>query len=79
MLKHVNMLRPASNRIALSGQVVHASDIADFSLGCRDSDVDHHYRVFVTTLLGFGGNAARTRYKESLVKADARSAEGQTS
>lgn len=33
-----------------------------FNLGCKKDDIDHTYKVFVTTFLGFGANAARTRY-----------------
>ncbi|XP_060581905.1 ectonucleoside triphosphate diphosphohydrolase 7-like isoform X2 [Ruditapes philippinarum] len=41
--------------------------IAEFNLGCLNSDVDHTYRVYVTTFLGYGANEARDRYEEMLV------------
>lgn len=41
--------------------------IAEFNLGCHQHESDHVYRVYVTTFLGYGGNAARKRYEKSLV------------
>ncbi|XP_045189718.2 ectonucleoside triphosphate diphosphohydrolase 7-like [Mercenaria mercenaria] len=41
--------------------------IAEFNLGCLNSDVDHTYRVYVTTFLGYGANEARERYEAMLV------------
>lgn len=41
--------------------------IAEFNLGCVNSDVEHTYRVYVTTFLGYGANEARERYEEMLV------------
>lgn len=43
--------------------------IAEFNLGCTESDKDHTYRVYVTTFLGFGGNIARSRYEQQLINA----------
>ncbi|XP_039624464.1 ectonucleoside triphosphate diphosphohydrolase 4 isoform X2 [Polypterus senegalus] len=40
--------------------------LAEFNLGCDAHQTEHVYRVYVTTFLGFGGNAARQRYEESL-------------
>ncbi|KAM9822840.1 ectonucleoside triphosphate diphosphohydrolase 4 isoform 2-T3 [Syngnathus typhle] len=42
--------------------------LAEFNLGCDAHRTDHVYRVYVSTFLGFGGNAARQTYEESLVK-----------
>uniref|UniRef100_A0A7N8YLQ6 nucleoside-triphosphate phosphatase n=1 Tax=Mastacembelus armatus TaxID=205130 RepID=A0A7N8YLQ6_9TELE len=42
--------------------------LAEFNLGCDAHRTDHVYRVYVSTFLGFGGNAARQRYEESLIK-----------
>ncbi|XP_071210162.1 ectonucleoside triphosphate diphosphohydrolase 4-like [Salvelinus alpinus] len=41
--------------------------LAEFNLGCDAHRTEHVYRVYVSTFLGFGGNAARQRYKESIV------------
>ncbi|NWI08238.1 ENTP4 diphosphohydrolase, partial [Crypturellus soui] len=40
--------------------------LAEFNLGCDAHQTEHVYRVYVATFLGFGGNAARQRYEESL-------------
>ncbi|XP_054030785.1 ectonucleoside triphosphate diphosphohydrolase 4 [Dryobates pubescens] len=40
--------------------------LAEFNLGCDAHQTEHIYRVYVATFLGFGGNAARQRYEESL-------------
>ncbi|XP_057243948.1 ectonucleoside triphosphate diphosphohydrolase 4-like [Malurus melanocephalus] len=40
--------------------------LAEFNLGCDAHQTEHVYRVYVATFLGFGGNAARQRYQESL-------------
>uniref|UniRef100_A0A1A8PAD7 nucleoside-triphosphate phosphatase n=1 Tax=Nothobranchius rachovii TaxID=451742 RepID=A0A1A8PAD7_9TELE len=42
--------------------------LAEFNLGCDAHSTDHVYRVYVSTFLGFGGNAARQRYEESFVR-----------
>ncbi|XP_033125554.1 ectonucleoside triphosphate diphosphohydrolase 4-like [Anneissia japonica] len=42
--------------------------LAEFSLGCDAHHMEHKYRVYVTTFLGFGGNAARSRYEDMLIK-----------
>ncbi|TMS03146.1 Ectonucleoside triphosphate diphosphohydrolase 4 [Larimichthys crocea] len=42
--------------------------LAEFNLGCDAHRTEHVYRVYVSTFLGFGGNAARQRYQESLVR-----------
>ncbi|XP_071166808.1 ectonucleoside triphosphate diphosphohydrolase 7-like [Mytilus edulis] len=41
--------------------------IAEFNLGCQNNDLDHTYKVYVTTFLGFGANEAEERYEEMLV------------
>ncbi|XP_042200516.1 ectonucleoside triphosphate diphosphohydrolase 4 isoform X1 [Callorhinchus milii] len=41
--------------------------LAEFNLGCDAHQTEHVYRVYVTTFLGFGGNAARQRYEEHIV------------
>ncbi|KAM4883603.1 ectonucleoside triphosphate diphosphohydrolase 4 isoform 1-T3 [Sylvia borin] len=40
--------------------------LAEFNLGCDAHQTEHVYRVYVATFLGFGGNAARRRYEQSL-------------
>ncbi|XP_071435307.1 ectonucleoside triphosphate diphosphohydrolase 4 isoform X2 [Pithys albifrons albifrons] len=40
--------------------------LAEFNLGCDAHHTEHVYRVYVATFLGFGGNAARQRYEDSL-------------
>ncbi|XP_074643292.1 ectonucleoside triphosphate diphosphohydrolase 4-like isoform X2 [Tubulanus polymorphus] len=47
--------------------IVNKNLIADFNLGCKNSDDDHNYRVYVTTFLGFGANSARQRYEELII------------
>ncbi|XP_047236257.1 ectonucleoside triphosphate diphosphohydrolase 4 isoform X2 [Girardinichthys multiradiatus] len=42
--------------------------LAEFNLGCDAHVTDHVYRIYVSTFLGFGGNAARHRYEESLIR-----------
>ncbi|XP_069774072.1 ectonucleoside triphosphate diphosphohydrolase 4 isoform X3 [Narcine bancroftii] len=46
---------------------VAKSLLAEFNLGCDAHHTEHVYRVYVTTFLGFGGNAARQRYEEQIV------------
>ncbi|XP_061836508.1 ectonucleoside triphosphate diphosphohydrolase 4 isoform X1 [Nerophis lumbriciformis] len=41
--------------------------LAEFNLGCDAHRTDHVYRVYVSTFLDFGGNAAHRRYTESLM------------
>ncbi|TRZ03910.1 hypothetical protein DNTS_011094 [Danionella cerebrum] len=41
--------------------------LAEFNLGCDAHRTEHVYRVYVSTFLGFGGNAARHRYEEHLL------------
>ncbi|KAJ8380101.1 hypothetical protein SKAU_G00008790 [Synaphobranchus kaupii] len=41
--------------------------LAEFNLGCDAHRTEHVYRVYVSTFLGFGGNAARQRYEENVV------------
>ncbi|NXF75279.1 ENTP4 diphosphohydrolase, partial [Sclerurus mexicanus] len=40
--------------------------LAEFNLGCDAHQTEHVYRVYVATFLGFGGNAARQRYEDSV-------------
>ncbi|XP_068166685.1 ectonucleoside triphosphate diphosphohydrolase 4 isoform X1 [Antennarius striatus] len=42
--------------------------LAEFNLGCDAHQTEHVYRVYVSTYLGFGGNAARQRYEEILIR-----------
>ncbi|XP_056364669.1 ectonucleoside triphosphate diphosphohydrolase 4 isoform X1 [Oenanthe melanoleuca] len=42
--------------------------LAEFNLGCDTHQTEHVYRVYVATFLGFGGNAARGRYEQSLAR-----------
>ncbi|TNN74292.1 Ectonucleoside triphosphate diphosphohydrolase 4 [Liparis tanakae] len=42
--------------------------LAEFNLGCDAHRTEHVYRVYVSTFLGFGGNAARQRYEESVIR-----------
>ncbi|NXI41095.1 ENTP4 diphosphohydrolase, partial [Galbula dea] len=41
--------------------------LAEFNLGCDAHQTEHIYRVYVATFLGFGGNAARQRYEDTLL------------
>ncbi|XP_011665022.2 ectonucleoside triphosphate diphosphohydrolase 4 isoform X1 [Strongylocentrotus purpuratus] len=51
-----------------SPQEVAAKELmAEFNLGCDQHESDHVYRVYVTTFLGYGGNAARSRYEGLLI------------
>ncbi|XP_022341260.2 ectonucleoside triphosphate diphosphohydrolase 7-like [Crassostrea virginica] len=45
--------------------------LAEFNLGCKNNDLDHTYRVYVTTFLGFGANEAREHYEEYLLATSA--------
>ena len=42
--------------------------IAEFNLGCQETDIEHTYRVYVTTFLGYGANSAIDRYQDALTK-----------
>lgn len=42
--------------------------LAEFNLGCDAHRTEHVYRVYVSTFLGFGGNAARQRYEKNIIK-----------
>uniref|UniRef100_A0A3P8W5Q8 Ectonucleoside triphosphate diphosphohydrolase 4 n=1 Tax=Cynoglossus semilaevis TaxID=244447 RepID=A0A3P8W5Q8_CYNSE len=42
--------------------------LAEFNLGSDAHCTEHVYRVYVSTFLGFGGNAARQRYEDNIVK-----------
>lgn len=46
---------------------VSKSLLAEFNLGCDAHQTEHEYRLYVATFLGFGGNAARARYEQSLL------------
>ena len=54
---------------SLSQEEVAKGMLAEFNLGCDVHKTEHVYRVYVTTFLGYGGNAARTRYEKALVNA----------
>ncbi|XP_068777109.1 ectonucleoside triphosphate diphosphohydrolase 4 isoform X4 [Struthio camelus] len=49
-----------------SSEEVAKNLLAEFNLGCDAHQTEHVYRVYVATFLGFGGNAARQRYEDSL-------------
>lgn len=38
--------------------------MAEINLGCTSGDEEHTYRVYVTTYLGYGANAARKTYEK---------------
>ncbi|XP_054252694.1 ectonucleoside triphosphate diphosphohydrolase 4 isoform X1 [Indicator indicator] len=58
---------PKSVSFASSQQEEVAKNLlAEFNLGCDAHQTEHIYRVYVATFLGFGGNAARQRYEDSL-------------
>ena len=40
--------------------------VSDINLGCQDSDLEHSYKVYVSTFLGYGANSARERYENLL-------------
>lgn len=42
--------------------------MADFNLGCQETDVEHTYRVYVATFLGYGANSAINSYQEILTR-----------
>ncbi|XP_032220507.2 ectonucleoside triphosphate diphosphohydrolase 4-like [Nematostella vectensis] len=46
------------------GTFVPSDLLAEVNLGCDSHQTIHNYRVYVSTFLGFGGNAARQRYIE---------------
>lgn len=52
--------------ILLLQEEVAKNLLAEFNLGCDAHQTEHVYRVYVATFLGFGGNAARQRYEDSL-------------
>ncbi|UXI20209.1 Transcription factor SOX-2 [Sarcoptes scabiei] len=41
--------------------------ISEVNLGCSDHDINHKYRIFVTTFLTLGANAARSNYVKELI------------
>lgn len=60
----------ASNQCSLlliSQEDIAKSMLAEFNLGCSRQDLDHQYRVYVATFLGFGGNSIRKMYEEFLI------------
>lgn len=44
-----------------------ASKIFEVNLGCHEHDINHQYRLFVTTFLTLGANAARKNYVDYLI------------
>nr|KAG5714241.1 hypothetical protein BaRGS_018458 [Batillaria attramentaria] len=49
-------------------QKIPSQMIAEFNLGCQEADVEHTYRVYVTTFLGYGANSAIDRYQAALAR-----------
>ena len=45
--------------------------MAEFNLGCKSTDLDHNYQLYVSTFLGYGANSARERYEEMLLQLSA--------
>ncbi|OTF69273.1 nucleoside phosphatase-like protein, partial [Euroglyphus maynei] len=45
-----------------------SSKIFELNLGCHEHDINHQYRLFVTTFLTLGANAARKNYVNQLIK-----------
>ncbi|XP_059083836.1 ectonucleoside triphosphate diphosphohydrolase 7-like isoform X2 [Tigriopus californicus] len=43
------------------------NQVVEINLGCKDHDVEHTYRVFVTTFLGYGANEAMARHRRNLI------------
>ena len=41
--------------------------VSEFNLGCQEHDTNHQYRLFVTTYLTLGANAARKMYTQHLI------------
>lgn len=41
--------------------------VSEFNLGCQEHDTNHQYRLFVTTYLTLGANAARKMYSNYLI------------
>lgn len=50
--------------------------MAEFNLGCKSTDLDHNYQLYVSTFLGFGANSARERYEQMLLQLYANSSQG---
>lgn len=50
--------------------------MAEFNLGCKSTDLDHNYQLYVSTFLGYGANSARERYEEMLLQLSANSSQG---
>ncbi|ELU13735.1 hypothetical protein CAPTEDRAFT_169216 [Capitella teleta] len=58
---------PKSVRFDLPKEDVAKSMLAEFNLGCSRQDLDHQYRVYVSTFLGMGGNSMRWTYELHLI------------
>ena len=43
------------------------SKVVEVNLGCRESDKNHRYRLFVKSFLGYGANEAISRYHRHLI------------
>lgn len=43
------------------------SQVTELNLGCKEHDMEHTYRIFVTTFLGYGANEALGRHQRDLI------------
>lgn len=62
-----------------SGEEVPSSQYSEVNLGCKQSDKNHKYRIYVTTFLGYGANVARKRYEQLLIETELSSVIGNIS
>lgn len=57
-----------TSTLQLEGLSDHEKNqVVEINLGCKDHDVEHTYRVFVTTFLGYGANEAMARHRRNLI------------
>ena len=43
------------------------AQVFEINLGCKDHDMEHTYRIFVNTFLGYGANEALARHRRDLI------------